>query len=131
MSSSTNLGRSERAAHSAERSRTCCSEGTSPVRRSQKRPARLSCQLKNSRIDITLCSYLTLRKGLLATGSLGEKLLALGDGLATEADTLLSVEDGTLPYEGLDATGTTVDLVESDLVDDLGAMLPGRGGKGM
>lgn len=38
MSSSTNLGTSERAAHSAERSRTCCSEGTSPVRRSQKRP---------------------------------------------------------------------------------------------
>lgn len=28
----------ERAAHSVERSRTCCSVGTSPVRRSQKRP---------------------------------------------------------------------------------------------
>ena len=67
---------------------------------------------------------LTLRKGLLATGSLGEKLLALGDGLAAEADTLLGVEDGALPDEGLDATGTTVDLVESDLVDDLGAVLP-------
>jgi hypothetical protein len=66
----------------------------------------------------------TLRKRLLATGSLGEKLLALGDGLATESDTLLRVEDGTLPNEGLDATGTTVDLVKSDLVDDLGTMLP-------
>ncbi|KAI6756511.1 hypothetical protein HG530_011109, partial [Fusarium avenaceum] len=61
---------------------------------------------------------------LLATGSLGEKLLALGDGLATESDTLLRVEDGTLPDKGLDATGTTVDLVKSDLVDDLGTMLP-------
>lgn len=67
---------------------------------------------------------LTLGKRLLATGSLGEKLLALGDGLATESDTLLRVEDGTLPDEGLDATGTTVDLVKSDLVDDLGTMLP-------
>ncbi|KAI6759071.1 hypothetical protein HG531_013832 [Fusarium graminearum] len=69
---------------------------------------------------------LTLRKGLLATGGLGEKLLALGDGLATESDTLLRVEDGTLPNEGLDATGTTVNLVKSDLVNDLGTMLPAR-----
>jgi hypothetical protein len=69
----------------------------------------------------------TLRKGLLATGSLGEKLLALGDGLATESDTLLRVEDGTLPNEGLDATGTTVDLVKSDLVNDLGTMLLSEG----
>lgn len=67
---------------------------------------------------------LTLGKRLLATGSLGKKLLALRDGLATESDTLLRVEDGTLPDEGLDATGTTVDLVKSDLVDDLGTMLP-------
>lgn len=67
---------------------------------------------------------LTLGKGLLATRSLGEELLDLGDGLAAEADTLLRVEDGTLPDEGLDATGTTVDLVEGDLVDDLGTVLP-------
>jgi hypothetical protein len=33
-----NLGTPERAAHSADRSRTCCSLGTSPVNRSQKRP---------------------------------------------------------------------------------------------
>jgi hypothetical protein len=45
-------------------------------------------------------------------------------GLATEADTLLRVEDGSLPDERLDATGTTVDLVESDLTDDLVAVLP-------
>lgn len=50
--------------------------------------------------------------------------MALGDGLATESDTLLRVEDGTLPDEGLDTTGTAVDLVKSDLVDDLGTMLP-------
>jgi hypothetical protein len=66
----------------------------------------------------------TLGKRLLAAGGLGEKLLDLGDGLAAEADTLLRVEDGTLPDEGLDATGTAIDLVEGDLVDDLGTVLP-------
>jgi hypothetical protein len=69
----------------------------------------------------------TLGKRLLATGGLGEKLLALGDGLATESDTLLRVEDGTFPNEGLDATGTTVDLVKSDLVNDLRTMLLSEG----
>jgi hypothetical protein len=68
-------------------------------------------------------SRLTLGKRLLATRGLGEEFLALGNGLATESDTLLGVENGTLPDEGLDATGTAIDLVESDLVDDLGAML--------
>lgn len=67
---------------------------------------------------------LTFGEGLFATGSLGEDLLALGDGLSTESNTLLGVEDGTLPDEGLDATGTAIDLVEGDLVDDLGAVLP-------
>lgn len=67
---------------------------------------------------------LTFRQGLLAAGGLGQKLLALRNGLATEADALLGVEDGTLPDEALDATGTTVDLVQGDLVDDLGAVLP-------
>jgi len=38
----------------------------------------------------------TLRKGLLATGGLGKDILALGDGLAAETDTLLRVEDGAL-----------------------------------
>lgn len=68
-------------------------------------------------------AILTLRKRLLAAGRLGEKLLALGDGLATESDTLLGVEDGTLPDEGLDTTGTAIDLVEGDLVNNLGAVL--------
>lgn len=62
---------------------------------------------------------LTFGERLVATGSLGKEFLALRDGLATEADTLLGVEDGTLPDKRLDATGTTVDLVEGDLVDDL------------
>ncbi|RBQ93725.1 hypothetical protein VDGD_20346 [Verticillium dahliae] len=69
----------------------------------------------------------TLGEGLLAAGGLGEKLLAFGDGLAAEADTLLGVEDGTLPDETLDAAGTAVDLVKGDLVDDLGAMLLAQG----
>jgi hypothetical protein len=66
----------------------------------------------------------TFGERLLATGGLGEELLALGDGLAAETDTLLRIEDGSLPDERLDATGTTVDLVESDLADDGAAVLP-------
>lgn len=66
----------------------------------------------------------TLGKGLLAAGGLGEKVLALGDSLAPEADTLLRIEDGALPDESLDATGTAIDLVKGDLVDDLGSVLP-------
>jgi len=72
------------------------------------------------------CIVLTLRKRLLAAGSLGKKLLALGNCLATEADTLLGVEDRALPDKSLDTTGTTINLVEGDLVDDLGTMLPVR-----
>jgi hypothetical protein len=44
-------------------------------------------------------------------------------GLAAEADTFLRVENGALPDERLDATGTAVDLVEGDLADDLVAVL--------
>lgn len=69
----------------------------------------------------------TFGQRLLATGGLGKNLLALGDGLATEADALLRVKDRALPDKGLDAPGTTVDLVEGDLVDDLGAMLSAGG----
>jgi len=43
----------------------------------------------------------TLGEGLRATGGLGESGLSLGDGEATEADTLVGVEDGTLPDEAL------------------------------
>jgi hypothetical protein len=66
----------------------------------------------------------TFWERLLAAGGLGEELLAFGDGLAAETDTLLRVEDGSLPDERLDATSTTVDLVESDLTDNSVAVLP-------
>ena len=65
----------------------------------------------------------TFRQGLLTAGSLGEKLLAFRDGLAAEADTLLRVEDGALPDQGLDATGAAVDLVERHLTDHLAAIV--------
>lgn len=122
MSSSTCLGRSERAAHSAERSRTCCSDGTSPVRSSQKRPSGRG----------------SLPPGPLGSSSWHSGICACGQpifswwrradltyGLASEADTLLRVQDGALPDERLDATGATVDLVESDLTNNLGAVVPG------
>lgn len=76
-----------------------------------------------------------LWKELLALWDLLGKLLVLTRlvlsgrgfrtyGLSTETDTLLGVENGSLPNERLDATGTTVDLVESDLTDNLGTVLP-------
>lgn len=65
----------------------------------------------------------TFRQRFVATGSLGEELLAFWNSLSTETDTLLGVENGTFPDEGLDATGTTVDLVQGDLVDNLRAVL--------
>jgi hypothetical protein len=65
----------------------------------------------------------TLRKGFLTTGALGELLLEIRNSLTTEADTLLRVEDGTLPDKGLDTTLTTVDLVKEDLTNDGVAVL--------
>jgi hypothetical protein len=49
----------------------------------------------------------------------GEDLLALGDGLSTETDTFLSIEDGTFPDETLDTTHTTVSLVNGDFTKDM------------
>jgi len=65
----------------------------------------------------------TFWEWLLTIWALWKELLAFWDSLSTEADTLLGVEDGTLPDKGLDTTGTTVDLVESDLTDNLGSVL--------
>ena len=65
----------------------------------------------------------TFGEGLLAAGSLGELLLAFGDGAAAEADTLLAVEDGAFPDQRLDATGAAVDLVEGDFADDFVAVV--------
>lgn len=42
--------------------------------------------------------------------------------LSSESDTLLGVQDGTFPDKGLDATGTTVDLVKSDLSENLASV---------
>jgi hypothetical protein len=71
----------------------------------------------------TVRCKLTLGKRLLAAGGRGEDLLALRDGLAAEADSLLGIEDGALPHKGLDAAGTAIYLVEGDLVHNLGAVL--------
>jgi hypothetical protein len=65
----------------------------------------------------------TFWERLLTAGSLGELLLALWDGAATETDALLGVEHGALPDERLDTTRTTVDLVEGNLANNLVAML--------
>jgi hypothetical protein len=67
---------------------------------------------------------ITFWKRLLSTWGLWKKLLALWDGLSSETDTLLGIENGTFPDEGLDSSGTTVDLVKSDLADDSGAVVP-------
>lgn len=57
------------------------------------------------------CCIHTFRQRLLSSGSFRKHLLALWDGLSSEADTLLRIENGSLPDERLDATRTTVDLV--------------------
>lgn len=41
-----------------------------------------------------------LGQGLVTAGRLGQELLALGDGLAAEADTLVGVKDGSCGSEG-------------------------------
>lgn len=66
----------------------------------------------------------TFWKGLLSAWCLRKGLLALWDGQASETDTLLRVENGSFPDKGLDATGTTIHLVEGNLADDLVAVVP-------
>lgn len=61
----------------------------------------------------------TLRKRLLSPGSFRKKLLALWNCLPSESDTLLSIKDRPFPHQRLDATRTTVDLVQGNLSDDL------------
>ena len=85
--------------------------------------------------DLLLRGYLasqqqpeeTLGERLLAAGSLREQLLALGDGLAAETDTLLTVEDRALPDQRFDAAGAAVDLIEGDFADDLVAVVFAEG----
>lgn len=44
------------------------------------------------------------------TWSLGQDLLALGNGQSTEADALIGVQHGGFAHQALDATHTTVHL---------------------
>lgn len=63
-----------------------------------------------------------LGKHLSAGGSLGELSLALLDGAAMEADTLVGVEDGPLPDHGLETTHATQSVLDLDLANDLVAV---------
>lgn len=63
-----------------------------------------------------------LRQGLGTSGSRGELLLTLGNSQATESNTLVGVEDGTLPYKALDASHTTVSHVDGDIAEGLSAV---------
>lgn len=64
----------------------------------------------------------SFRQGLGTTRSSGKLLLALGDGQATESDTLVGVENGTLPDKALDTSHTTVSHVDGDIAEGLGAV---------
>jgi len=90
MSSSTNLGRAERAAHSAERSFTCCSVGICPIINSIPSTSNLIRQKEPKE---------ALGKRFLTTGSLREFLLTLRDSLPTKSDALFRIEDRPFPYK--------------------------------
>mmetsp|Transcript_24868 Transcript_24868/g.46760 ORF Transcript_24868/g.46760 Transcript_24868/m.46760 type:complete len:406 (+) Transcript_24868:283-1500(+) len=69
-----------------------------------------------------------LEEGLsvLGTGGAfegGEDLLAVGDGVAAEPDSLLGVEVGGLPEHALDSTGSSDALVDGDLSQNLVSVL--------
>lgn len=63
-----------------------------------------------------------LGKHLSTSLALGKLLLAVLDGAAMEADTLVGVEDGTLPDHGLEATHTAESVFNLDLANDLVAV---------
>lgn len=63
-----------------------------------------------------------LRQGLGTSRSRGELLLTLGNSQATESNTLVGVEDGTLPDKALDASHTTVSHVDGDIAERLGTV---------
>ena len=60
-----------------------------------------------------------LGEHLSARGALGELLLAVLDGLAVEADTLIGIQDGALPEHGLETTHTTENIANLDLANGL------------
>mmetsp|Transcript_781 Transcript_781/g.3217 ORF Transcript_781/g.3217 Transcript_781/m.3217 type:complete len:336 (+) Transcript_781:585-1592(+) len=53
----------------------------------------------------------------------GQELLALGNGVAAEADPFLRIEVRGLPEHALDAASSADDLVDGDLTHDFGAMV--------
>ena len=59
----------------------------------------------------------------------GESGLELGDGLATVADTLVGVKDGSLPEHALNTAHATGELADGDGVDDLLAVGLVEGGE--
>jgi AAA15 family ATPase/GTPase len=62
-------------------------------------------------------------QGFLTTISSGQFLLALGDGLATETDTLFSIKNRAFPDKTLDTTHTTISHVNGNLTEDIATML--------
>lgn len=86
--------------------------------------------LGRERLDLLLGRDLTgdqkpeesLGEGLSTAGGSRELLLALRDGESSESDTLIGIEDGSLPNETLDSSHTTVGLVDGDLTERLGSM---------
>lgn len=64
----------------------------------------------------------SLRKRLVSTGNLWELGLTLRDGLSSESNTFLGVEDGTFPDHGLEATHTGVGRVDGGLTGLLRAV---------
>ncbi len=60
-----------------------------------------------------------LREHLSTSRALGQLLLAVLDGLAVEANTLVGVENGALPEHALEATHATNDVGNLDITDDL------------
>src|SRR5579859_1335088 len=115
MSSSTNLGTSARQAHSADKSRTCCSEGTFD----QFTSPRIAYLIRQEEPEETF------RKRLITTRCLGKNFLTFRNCLATESNTLVGIKNGTLPYKTylsipelekrtFDSAHTTVDHVNCD-----------------
>lgn len=108
MSSSMNFGTCDRAAHSAERSRTCCSVGTSPVKRSQKSPALISTAVRSGGFKRwrNLPGAVLPRRELLViiSGTLGSRSafshdaprnsfdVLMTDGLSSKPDTFFRIQ---------------------------------------
>merc|ERR1719402_573701 len=59
----------------------------------------------------------SLRQRLCPTWSLGKKFLAFRDGVTTEPDSLVSIQDRGLRHESLHAPHATVHHVHGDLPD--------------